>query len=90
MLSRRIMKGLLIVLILGSFVLVGCSKLSTENYEKLKVGMTYEEVVGIIGAATDCSQQLGVKSCTWGSGEKYIKVKFAGDKAVYFSNKGIQ
>ena len=90
MLSRRIMKGLLVLLIFGSFVLAGCSKLTTENYEKLKVGMSYEEVVAIIGAATDCSEQLGVKSCTWGSESKNIKVKFAGDKAVYFSNKGIQ
>ena len=90
MFFRRTMKCLLILLVLGSFMMVGCSKLTTENYEKLKVGMSYEEVTTILGASTECSEALGTKSCTWGSGVKYIKVKFVADKAIFFSNKGIQ
>lgn len=91
MFLRRTMKCLLIVLVLGSFMMVGCSNnLTKENYDKLKVGMSYEEVTTILGASTECSEALGTKSCTWGKGEKYIKVKFVADKAIFFSNKGIQ
>ena len=86
---RQIAKGFLIFLIFCTILITGCSKVTLENYEKLKVGMSYEEVVGIIGAADECSEKMGTKSCTWGSGEKYIKVKFVADNAVYFSKKGI-
>ena len=91
MLLRRTFRCLLVVLLLGSFVMVGCgNNLTKENYDKLEVGMAYQEVAAILGAATECSEALGTKSCTWGSEPKHIKVKFVADKAVFFSNKGIQ
>ena len=91
MLFRRTMTCLLIVLVIGSFLMVGCSNnLTKANYEKLKVGMSYQEVTAILGAATECSEALGTKSCTWGNDQKNIKVKFVADKAIFFSNKGIQ
>ena len=89
MIFRRIVKSLLILLLLGSIFIGGCSKVTLENYEKLKVGMSYEEVIAIIGAADECSEKMGTKSCVWGSGEKVIKVKFVADNAAYFSKKGI-
>ncbi|MFC1515281.1 DUF3862 domain-containing protein [Thermodesulfobacteriota bacterium] len=89
MLFRQFTKGLFILLIFISFMITGCSKVTIENYEKLKVGMSYEEVIAVIGAADECSEKMGTKSCTWGSAEKVIKVKFVADNAVYFSKKGI-
>lgn len=76
-------------MILASFTLFGCSKITAENYNKLKVGMSYEEVVAVIGAADECSEKMGTKSCTWGNDPKHIKVKFVADNAVYFSKNGI-
>ena len=91
MLLRRTMTCLLIVLMLGSFVMVGCANnLTKANYEKLKIGMDFEKVAAILGSQTECSEALGTKSCTWGSDAKYIKVKFVADKVIFFSNKGIQ
>ncbi|MEO1526737.1 MAG: hypothetical protein AAFX06_14980 [Planctomycetota bacterium] len=43
---------ILVALLLVSSVIVGCSggeKFTKENWSKLKIGMTYEEVVEIIG-----------------------------------------
>jgi hypothetical protein len=67
----------------------GCSKITKENYDKLKVGQNYSEVVKILGKADECSGALGIKDCRWGDDSKHISVKFAGNKAVLFSAKGI-
>jgi hypothetical protein len=40
---------------------VGCSKVSNENYNKLTVGMAYEEVRGILGNPDGCPETLGTK-----------------------------
>jgi outer membrane protein assembly factor BamE (lipoprotein component of BamABCDE complex) len=69
---------------------VGCSKVSKENYDRLKVGMAYEEVVNIIGSPDSCAETFGTKTCLWGSEKKRIKVSFIGSKAVAFSSKGLR
>lgn len=87
------MKTNLYCIILLAFFLVtavGCSKVSKENYDKLKVGMTYEEVRGILGNPDGCSETLGTKSCIWGDDKKRIGVSFIASKAVAFSSKGLQ
>lgn len=67
----------------------GCSKLTLENYDKIKIGMDYSEVLTIIGDADECSEKLGIKNCLWGSAEKHIKVNFIADKVVLTSKKGL-
>ncbi len=86
----RIMKVsfLLTVIIFFAFT-IGCSKLKPENYEKLKTGMEYTEVVEILGNADECSSAIGIKKCTWGDKNKHIRVNFAGDKVILFSAKGL-
>jgi len=68
---------------------VGCSRVSKENYDKLKVGMAYEEVINILGSPGSCSETLGTKSCVWGSEKTQIKVSFIASKAIAFSHKGL-
>lgn len=68
---------------------VGCSKLTQENYEKLKAGLDYDEVVTILGKADECSGAIGIKNCRWGNDKKFIQVKFAGNKVVIFSGQGL-
>ncbi len=80
---------LMFVALLVSIVLTGCSKLNTENYDKIKVGMDYQQVVKIIGAPDKCDAALGTKSCVWGNDQKNIKIKFVADKVILPTMKGI-
>jgi hypothetical protein len=82
----RIVYVMLAVLIISA---VACSRVSKENYDKLKVGMAYEEVINILGSPGSCSETLGTKSCVWGSEKRQIKVSFIASKAIAFSNKGL-
>ncbi|MGL5037193.1 MAG: lipoprotein [Aeromonas sp.] len=81
---KQIVIGALIAL-----VLTGCSKLSRENYDQLKMGMTYAQTSAILGKAEHCEDVLGTSSCLWGSEEKNIKIGFIADKATFFSSAGI-
>lgn len=73
-----------------ALALVGCGKVNKENYDKLSVGMDYEEVTGVIGDPENCSETLGTKRCTWGDDSKNIKVSFIANKATLFSNDGLK
>jgi hypothetical protein len=84
--KARVVYVMLAVLIIS---VLGCSKISKENYNKLKVGMAYEEVVNILGSPGSCSETLGTKSCVWGSEKRQIKVSFIASKAAAFSSRGL-
>jgi hypothetical protein len=86
----RMMKISFLLVIITCFAFTtGCGKLKTENYEKLKTGMEYGEVIKILGNADECSSAIGIKKCTWGDSKKHIKVNFAGDRVILFSAKGL-
>ena len=82
-------KLLIIVTVFVSFFAFACSKVTQENYEKIKVGMTYEEIIDILGKAQECNSAVGMTNCKWGSNEKYIKIQFVSDKVILFSGKGL-
>ena len=83
-------KKVLISFLLFSLLFVlNCSKLTQENYEKIKLGMAYEEVADILGQAQECNSSIGVTNCRWESSGKSIKVQFIADKVVLFSAKGL-
>lgn len=84
------MKMRMIVLLVLVALLPGCSKLTVDNYAKLKVGIGYSEVVGILGKPDSCSEALFVKSCTWGNEQKNITVNFMNDKAILSSSRNIK
>ncbi len=83
----------LVVLVICTFsmlALTGCSKVSKENYDKTKIGMSYEKVVGILGKPDACEKPImKTKSCTWGSSDKQIKIKFVADIVAWRSSEGI-
>lgn len=79
---------LMLLMILA--VLSGCSKLTMENYQKIKMGMDYGEVTGILGKPDSCSDALFAKSCIWGNEQKNITVNFVADKAILFTSKNIR
>lgn len=68
---------------------IGCSKVTTENYDKIKMGMTYDEVIVLLGKADQCDGGMGIKNCTWGDEDRHIVVNFAGDRVILFSAKGL-
>ncbi len=79
-----------VIIILMLSMLAGCSKLTMANYETLKVGMTYAEVVKTIGAPDKCSEAMGMRICEWGNEKKFINVTFAGQKALLFTCNGLR
>lgn len=79
--------GLTLVIVLG---LLGCSKITQENYAKLEMGMDYAKVVEILGEPTKCESILAAKNCTWGKEEeKNITMQLVGDKVVLFQGHGL-
>jgi len=83
------MKIRLLVVTLMLLIIAGCSKLTMGNYDKLKIGMAFNEVVGIIGSPGKCSDVMGVRNCEWGNEKKSINVTFAGDKVLFFTGNGL-
>lgn len=80
---------LFIVALSATLLLMGCSKITKKNYDKISMGMSYAEVISILGDADECGGVVGVENCTWGGDEKYIKINFVGKKVVLFSAKGL-
>ena len=80
----------LAICIFSILALAGCSKVSKENYDKIKIGMSYEGVVEVLGKPDTCEEPvLKTKSCMWGSSDKQIKIKFLVDTVAWRSSKGI-
>jgi len=82
-------KVMITVILLFSIFILACSKVTQENYEKIKLGMSYEEVVDILGKSQECGSSIGMTNCRWESNGKYIKIQFIADKVVLFSAKGL-
>ena len=68
---------------------MGCNTVTKENYDKISMGMSYAEVISILGDADECGGALGVENCTWGKEDTYIKINFVGKKVVLFSANGL-
>lgn len=77
-------------LVLILFIAVGCSRLTMDNYNKIKGGMAYDEVVNILGKPDKCSDVIGMRSCVWGDEKKSINVSFVADKVLLFSANNIR
>lgn len=68
----------------------GCSKLTPDNYARLKVGMSYGEVTAILGTPAACDDVVGLKSCRWGDDKRHVAVRFAGDSVLLYSAENIR
>jgi hypothetical protein len=69
--------------------LLACSKVNKENYDRLKVGMGYQEATALLGEPDACEALLALKNCTWGKEPKTITIQFAADKVILFEGKGL-
>lgn len=73
-----------------ALALPACTKLTVENYDKLKMGMSYGEVKQVLGAPDKCSDVLAVKSCTWGTESRYVQVNFVADQVILFTSSNLR
>ena len=72
-------------LLVSICLLAACSKVTAENYAKIKSGMGYKEVVGILGNPASCDDIVGFRSCKWGDEKSHIPARFAGDAVIIHS-----
>lgn len=75
------------ILILAlAFVLGACSRVSEENFAKVRVGMSEQEVAGILGSPSesDSVNILGVSGTAWRwkSGNTVASVQFVNGKVA--------
>lgn len=78
-----VMTGLLLLL-------AGCGKLTLENYNRITVGMPYDEVTGLIGAPASCDDLMGVRSCRWGDDKRSVAVNFVAGKVLLFASSNLE
>jgi len=92
--SIQVRLGVLLLLLAGATLLAGCAPqpgtVTLENYDKLKLGMSFDAVVEILGQPQHVKPFMGIQQCTWVSGERHIHAKFMFKRAVYYSSKGLQ
>lgn len=70
-------------------LLAACDKLTSENYARLEPGMSYDEVVGILGKPDECAAVLSVRTCTWQKDDKWISAKLIAEKVVLLSSRNL-
>ena len=89
--SNEVVKFVVVLAFLVPMMIFsGCSKVNKENYEKIKVGMSYQEVINVLGKPDSCEETIvKTKSCIWGSPEKHVEIKFIADTVAWHSYKGI-
>jgi hypothetical protein len=88
--ARRTAVIVLILIVAVLLVLTGCSKINKDNYDKIEVGMTYDEVEEILGTPDETKDVIGTRSCVWGQTPETISIKFVGDKVVFHSARGLK
>ncbi len=69
-----------------ALMLLGCGKLTLENYDQIKMGMRYDEVTGLLGSPESCDDLMGVRSCIWGDEKQSVNVNFVSGKVLLFSS----
>ena len=86
---RVVIPIMLIICLAPTFIFLGCSKITQENYNKLKIGMEYNEVLKILGKPDHCESVLSMKNCIWEESSKSITIGIIADKVVFLSSHGI-
>ena len=75
----------------AALLLVACgSKVSLENYNKLEVGQSFDEVKQILGDPARCDEVIGVRTCVWGDDQRGISVNFAAGKVMLHAAKNLK
>lgn len=71
-------------------LLSGCNKVTKDNYDKIKSGMTYDEVVQILGKPEGCSETLGISNCEWKDNDAMISITFISNQVTIAVAEGLK
>ena len=79
-------------LIIAALILLlnGCSKVTKKNYDKIESGMSYEEVVKLIGEPKGCAETLGISNCEWKDDDAKIVITFISDQVTVKIGEGLK
>lgn len=82
--ARSIQRATSVACLLLLLAATGCTRLTQENFNKVQTGMTYEEVVTILGEPSD-NQSIGAgplsaSSITWEDDSARVNIKFLNNK----------
>ena len=84
-------KKIFIMSVLPIFILlVGCNKLTQENYNKLSVGMNRAKVEQIFGKPDSCQNVMMATNCTWTNKEANLQVQFVDNDVITYFSKNIK
>jgi hypothetical protein len=78
------------LLFLAAFLLAACSKVTMDNYNRLKVCQGYDEIVAVLGQPARCDELVGVRHCVWGDEQRNIKIGFVASKALTLSASNLK
>ena len=70
--------------------LLGCSRITLENYGKISVGMRYDEVTHLLGKPDQCDDVMGIRNCKWGDEKRSVTVSFVAGKVLLFSSSNLR
>lgn len=71
-------------------LLLGCSKLTLENYSRIEPGMSYDEVTRLIGPPDRCDDVMGVRNCRWGNETRSVNVSFVAGKVLLYASSNLK
>ena len=76
---------------IATALLTACTNpINLENYNKLQLGQSVDEVNKIVGAPARCDEVLGVRNCVWGDEQRGFSVNFVAGKVILLSAKGLK
>lgn len=90
LLKRNDLKKHYLIIAALMLLFIGCSKITKENYGKIKSGMSYEEVVEILGEPEGCSETLGISNCKWKDGKAKIAITFISNEVTIAAADGLK
>ncbi len=77
--------------LVATLALTACiDRVNLENYNKLKVGQSYDEVKQIIGDPARCDEALGIRTCVWGDEKRGIDVNFVSNKVLLLTARNLK
>jgi hypothetical protein len=77
------------LIIAAALSLAACSKVSLENYEKIKIGMDKTELETILGSADNCVEKTLYTHCIWGDDTKHIEITLVSNTVTLYSKHGV-
>lgn len=84
------MKKRYLIITVLILLLSGCNKVTKENYDKIESGMSYNEVVEVLGKPEGCSETIGISNCEWKNDDAMIAITFISNQVTIAVAEGLK